>query len=264
MGISQPVCSFHERQTKRSNSHERLHIEKFLVMEQCCVNNPRRYSSDEPWPTEQPPLAVFPDCTRRYWVDMWSAHRIPQLHFQLSKPEYWVIPIINVYMKLWYYGRNRILVDCNLYAHALRLSPRSPPSFFPVHILYSRYKDKWCYCMRNCPLLTMNYIAFELARKTYLNTLLSITPSAAYVTHSYYVVCGCNSWCINETWTSTASLTMSSTVLLDALPQLIVKRFLEKSKFKIDPIQRVTQSPYLTLHVTVRELSGVFSQPHKP
>jgi hypothetical protein len=32
--------------------------------------------SDEPWPAEQPPLAVFPDCTRRYWVDMWSAHRI--------------------------------------------------------------------------------------------------------------------------------------------------------------------------------------------
>jgi hypothetical protein len=42
--------------------------------------------SNEPWPAEQPPLAVFPDCTRRYWVDMWSAHRIPQLHFQLSKP----------------------------------------------------------------------------------------------------------------------------------------------------------------------------------
>jgi hypothetical protein len=38
-------------------------------------------------PAEQPPLAVFPDCTRRYWVDMWSAHRIPQLHFQLSKPD---------------------------------------------------------------------------------------------------------------------------------------------------------------------------------
>jgi hypothetical protein len=35
-------------------------------------NNPRRYSSDEPWPAEQPPLAVFPDCTRRYWVDMWK------------------------------------------------------------------------------------------------------------------------------------------------------------------------------------------------
>jgi hypothetical protein len=48
-------------------------------------NNPWSYSSDEPWPAEQPPLAVFPDCTRRYWVDMWSAHRIPQLHFQLSK-----------------------------------------------------------------------------------------------------------------------------------------------------------------------------------
>jgi hypothetical protein len=28
-------------------------------------NNPWRYSSDEPWPAEQPPLAVFPDCTRR-------------------------------------------------------------------------------------------------------------------------------------------------------------------------------------------------------
>jgi hypothetical protein len=27
-------------------------------------NNPWRYSSDEPWPAEQPPLAVFPDCTR--------------------------------------------------------------------------------------------------------------------------------------------------------------------------------------------------------
>jgi hypothetical protein len=32
--------------------------------------NPWRYSSDEPWPAEQPPLAVFPDCTRWYWVDM--------------------------------------------------------------------------------------------------------------------------------------------------------------------------------------------------
>jgi hypothetical protein len=35
-------------------------------------------------PAEQPPLAVFPDCTRRYWVDMWSAHRIPQLHLLYS------------------------------------------------------------------------------------------------------------------------------------------------------------------------------------
>jgi hypothetical protein len=26
--------------------------------------------SDEPWPAEQPPLAVFTDCTRRYWVDL--------------------------------------------------------------------------------------------------------------------------------------------------------------------------------------------------
>jgi hypothetical protein len=39
--------------------------------------------SNEPWPAEQPPLAVFPDCTRRYWVDTWLAHRIPQMHFQL-------------------------------------------------------------------------------------------------------------------------------------------------------------------------------------
>jgi hypothetical protein len=53
----------------------------------CNNNNPWRYSSDEPWPAEQPSLAVVPDCTRRDWVDMWSAHRIPQLHFQLSKPD---------------------------------------------------------------------------------------------------------------------------------------------------------------------------------
>jgi hypothetical protein len=38
-------------------------------------------------PAEQLPLAVFPDCTRWYRVDMWSAHRIPQLYFQLSKPD---------------------------------------------------------------------------------------------------------------------------------------------------------------------------------
>jgi hypothetical protein len=31
-------------------------------------------------PAEQPPLAVFPNYTIRYWVDMWSAHRIPQLY----------------------------------------------------------------------------------------------------------------------------------------------------------------------------------------
>jgi hypothetical protein len=50
--------------------------------------------SDEHWTAEQLPLAVFPDCTRRYWVDMWSAHRIPQLHFQLSySSNYSVYPI---------------------------------------------------------------------------------------------------------------------------------------------------------------------------
>jgi hypothetical protein len=53
----------------------------FIHQSSLSVNNPWRYSSDEPRPAEQPPLAVFPDCTRRYWVDMWSAHRIPQLHF---------------------------------------------------------------------------------------------------------------------------------------------------------------------------------------
>jgi hypothetical protein len=132
-----------------------------------------------------------------------------------------------------------------------RLSPRSLPSFFPAHILYSRYKDKWCYyCMRNCPLLTMNYIAFELARKMYLNTLLSIASSAAYVTHSCYVVCRCNSWCNNGTWTSTASLTVSSTVLLDAIPQLIVKRFRGEIKIQnwSDSTRHTITLPYSTRH----------------
>jgi hypothetical protein len=50
-------------------------------------NNPFRYGYGETWPAEQPPLAVFPDCTKRYWVDMWSARRIAQQHFQLSKPD---------------------------------------------------------------------------------------------------------------------------------------------------------------------------------
>jgi ATP-dependent DNA helicase PIF1 len=63
-------------------------------------NNPRRDSSDEPWPAEQPPLAVFPDCTRRYWVDMWSAQRIPQLHFQLSKPvRYFFIQVTTQFIR---------------------------------------------------------------------------------------------------------------------------------------------------------------------
>jgi hypothetical protein len=64
--------------------------------------NPWRYSSDEPWPAEQPPLAVFPDCTRRYWVDMSSAHRIPQLHFQLSKPNrYFFIQVTTQFIRSW-------------------------------------------------------------------------------------------------------------------------------------------------------------------
>jgi hypothetical protein len=63
-------------------------------------NNPWRYSSDERRPAEQPPLAVFPDCTRRYWVDMWSAHRIPQLHFQLSKPDrYFFIQVTTQFIR---------------------------------------------------------------------------------------------------------------------------------------------------------------------
>jgi hypothetical protein len=56
--------------------------------------------SDELWPAEQPPLAVFPDCIRRYWVDMWSAHRIPQLHFQLSKPDrYFFIKVTTQFIR---------------------------------------------------------------------------------------------------------------------------------------------------------------------
>jgi hypothetical protein len=63
-------------------------------------NNPWRYSSDEPGPAEQPPLAVFPDCTRRYWVAMWSAHGIPQLHFQLSKPNrYFFIQVTTQFIR---------------------------------------------------------------------------------------------------------------------------------------------------------------------
>jgi hypothetical protein len=76
---------------KRRSSPTRLHgavSQKVLIfIIYIIIYNPWRYSSDEPWPAEQPPLAVFSDCTRRYWVDMWSAHRIPQLHFQLSKPD---------------------------------------------------------------------------------------------------------------------------------------------------------------------------------
>jgi hypothetical protein len=63
-------------------------------------NPPWRYSSDELWPAEQPPLAVFPYCTRRYWVDVWSAHRIPQLHFQLSKPDrYFFIQVTTQFIR---------------------------------------------------------------------------------------------------------------------------------------------------------------------
>jgi hypothetical protein len=62
--------------------------------------NPWRYSSDEPWPAEQPPLVVFPDCTRRYWVNMWSANRIPPLHFQLSKPDrYFFIQVTTQFIR---------------------------------------------------------------------------------------------------------------------------------------------------------------------
>jgi hypothetical protein len=63
-------------------------------------NNPWRYSFDEPWPAEQPPLAVFPNCISRYWVHMWSAHRIPQLHFQLSKPDrYFFIQVTTQFIR---------------------------------------------------------------------------------------------------------------------------------------------------------------------
>jgi hypothetical protein len=49
---------------------------------------------------EQPPLAVFPDCTRRYWVDMWSTHRIPQLRVQLSKPDrYFFIQVTTQFIR---------------------------------------------------------------------------------------------------------------------------------------------------------------------
>jgi hypothetical protein len=68
-----------------------LHVEAITLNERLIymliIINRGDTGSDEPCPSEQPPLAVFPDCTRRYWVDIWSAHRIRQLHFQLSKPD---------------------------------------------------------------------------------------------------------------------------------------------------------------------------------
>jgi hypothetical protein len=90
-------------------------------------NNPLRYSSDEPWPAEQPPLAVFPDCTRRYWVDMWSAHRIPQLHIQLSKPDrYFFIRVTTQFI------RHIVAISlCNFDVI--------------IYLLYSCRLNIWCY-----------------------------------------------------------------------------------------------------------------------
>jgi hypothetical protein len=36
-------------------------------------------------PAEHLPLAVFPDCTRRYWVDMWIS-QVSVVHENCCKP----------------------------------------------------------------------------------------------------------------------------------------------------------------------------------
>jgi hypothetical protein len=99
------TCSKTEQEVRMLNPGKRLCdikcIAKYIPRtDTFSVNNPWRYRSDEPWPAEQPPLAVFPDCTRRYWVDMWSAHRIPQLYFQLSKPDrYFFIQVTTQFIR---------------------------------------------------------------------------------------------------------------------------------------------------------------------
>jgi hypothetical protein len=74
-----------------------------LWMMETSLNVPRSVALQaltNPGPAEQPPLAVFPDCTRRYWVDMWSAHRILQLHFQLSKADrYFFIQVTTQFIR---------------------------------------------------------------------------------------------------------------------------------------------------------------------
>jgi hypothetical protein len=51
-------------------------------------------------PAEQLQLAVFPHCTRWYWVDMWSAHPNSQLLFQLSKPDrYFFIQVTTQFIR---------------------------------------------------------------------------------------------------------------------------------------------------------------------
>jgi hypothetical protein len=93
----QLVTKFH---IPRNHDHKSPKTFKMLRNSRPCQSfqflNPWRYSSNEPWPAEQPPLAVFPDCTRRYWVDMWSAHRIPQL----SKPDrYFFIQVTTQFIR---------------------------------------------------------------------------------------------------------------------------------------------------------------------
>jgi hypothetical protein len=88
-------------------------------------------------PAEQPPLAVFTDCTIRYWVDMWSALRIPQLHFQLSKPDrYFFIQVTTQFIRistaLKKKGQLLTVVSCECW-HL---------SYFPLDLKEEDWKDR--------------------------------------------------------------------------------------------------------------------------
>jgi hypothetical protein len=88
------------KRLKNTVLHQTQHLAIPLTMQEKINKIRGATGADEPWPAEQPPLAVFPDCTRRYWVDMWSSHRIPQLHFQLSKPDrYFFIQVTTQFIR---------------------------------------------------------------------------------------------------------------------------------------------------------------------
>jgi hypothetical protein len=54
--------------------------------------------SDEPWPAEQPPLAVFPAAPDG--TGLTCGQHIPQLHFQLSKPDrYFFIQVTTQFIR---------------------------------------------------------------------------------------------------------------------------------------------------------------------
>jgi hypothetical protein len=53
--------------------------------------------SDEPWPAEQPPLAVFPDCTRKHVI----VKDINEKHHVQIKKHVLFLHILNMYTLLF-------------------------------------------------------------------------------------------------------------------------------------------------------------------